>query len=50
MKVSARNAKLTEAIGHVGVFLGGRSRERAISIRSGNAVYQALKGAGVIPI
>ena len=33
--------------GRVGVFLGGRSRERPISIRSGQAVYQALKHAGV---
>ncbi len=33
--------------GKVGVFLGGKSRERSISIRSGRAVYQALKQAGV---
>jgi len=33
-------------IGTVGIFLGGRSRERSISLRSGRAVYQALQDAG----
>lgn len=34
--------------GHtVGVFLGGNSSERAISIKSGRAIYQALKSSGV---
>ena len=33
--------------GRVGVFLGGRSHERPISLKSGKAVYQALKQAGV---
>lgn len=33
--------------GRVGVFLGGESRERGISLRSGEAIYQALIGAGV---
>ncbi len=33
--------------GRVGVFLGGRSRERTISLRSGEAIYEALIGAGV---
>jgi len=37
---------LTSQIGRIGVFLGGKSRERAVSIRSGNAVYGALKRAG----
>jgi len=36
-----------KSFGTVGVFLGGRSRERRISLRSGRAVYQALKAAGV---
>ncbi|MBI4367768.1 MAG: D-alanine--D-alanine ligase [Candidatus Omnitrophica bacterium] len=36
-----------KSFGKVGVFLGGRSRERRISLRSGRAVYQALKAAGV---
>lgn len=36
-----------EKFGKVGVFLGGRSHERAISLKSGGAVYQALKEAGV---
>ncbi|OGW87126.1 MAG: hypothetical protein A3A81_06970 [Omnitrophica bacterium RIFCSPLOWO2_01_FULL_45_10b] len=35
------------SFGRVGVFLGGKSHERAISLRSGMAVYQALKTAGV---
>ena len=30
----------------VGVFLGGTSSERSISLKSGRAVYQALKRAG----
>ncbi len=33
--------------GRVGVFLGGKSCERPISLRSGKAVYQALKSAGL---
>lgn len=33
--------------GTVGVFLGGRSRERAISLRSGRAVCAALNTSGV---
>ncbi|MBI4372735.1 MAG: D-alanine--D-alanine ligase, partial [Candidatus Omnitrophica bacterium] len=32
--------------GRVGVFLGGSSHERPISLKSGRAVYQALKKAG----
>lgn len=38
--------------GTVGVFLGGRSRERAISLRSGRAVCSALNASGVkaVPI
>ena len=31
----------------VGVFLGGCSHERPVSLRSGEAVYQALKSAGL---
>ncbi len=33
--------------GRVGVFLGGRSHERPISLKSGKAVFQALKNAGL---
>ena len=33
--------------GRIGVFLGGRSRERAISLKSGRAVCQALRQAGL---
>lgn len=32
--------------GRIGVFLGGTSKERAISLKSGQAVYQALTEAG----
>jgi D-alanine-D-alanine ligase len=39
-------APLQERIGKVGIFLGGKSRERPISLRSGNAVYKALKTSG----
>jgi D-alanine-D-alanine ligase len=37
----------TPHFGTVGVFLGGNSHERPISIRSGRAVFEALKEAGV---
>lgn len=33
--------------GSVGVFLGGTSHERAISLKSGRAVYRALRNAGL---
>lgn len=33
--------------GRVGVFLGGKSHERPISLKSGKAVYHALKDAGL---
>lgn len=32
--------------GRIGVFLGGNSKERPISLKSGTAVYQALRQAG----
>ncbi|MBI4358682.1 MAG: D-alanine--D-alanine ligase [Candidatus Omnitrophica bacterium] len=35
------------SFGKIGVFLGGRSHERPVSLRSGQAVYQALKNAGL---
>ena len=35
------------SFGRVGVFLGGKPRERVISLKSGMAVYQALKNAGL---
>ena len=44
--MTSRDSELTEKIGTVGVLLGGCSRERAISLRSGQAVYRALKDAG----
>lgn len=37
----------TAAFGRVGIFLGGKSHERPVSLRSGKAVYQALKNAGL---
>ncbi len=37
----------TRKFGQVGVFLGGRSHERPISLKSGKAVYEALKKAGL---
>lgn len=37
----------TERFGKVAVLMGGRSAERAISLRSGQAVLAALQGAGV---
>ena len=43
-----QTADLNQAtFGRVGVFFGGKSHERVISIRSGMAVYQALKNEGL---
>jgi D-alanine-D-alanine ligase len=39
-------AKDIEQFGHIGVLMGGYSSEREISLRSGMAVYEALKGQG----
>jgi len=39
------NLKLNEL--HIGVILGGESAEREVSLRSGNAIIQALKARGV---
>ena len=36
-----------KAFGKVAVLYGGRSAERAVSLKSGNAVLEALQGAGV---
>lgn len=36
-----------KTFGKVGVFLGGKSRERVISLRSGKAIFSALKGFGI---
>lgn len=36
--------------GRIGVFLGGTSRERPISLRSGKAVYEALIQSGENPV
>ena len=35
------------AFGRVAVLLGGKSAEREVSLKSGNAVLEALKSAGV---
>ncbi len=37
---------------HIGVLMGGISSERGVSLRSGNAIYEALKNKGydVVPI
>lgn len=42
-----KQVRAAKKFGRVAVFLGGRSHERSISLRSGEAVYQALKSAGV---
>jgi len=44
--MSESTSAFASKIGTVGVLLGGNSRERRISIRSGNAIYQALKASG----
>lgn len=36
--------------GRIGVFLGGRSKERQISLRSGKAIYEALIHSGEHPV
>lgn len=41
-----RTPSFADRIGRIGVFLGGSSRERSISLRSGRAIYGALKCAG----
>ena len=47
-RVKSRLASLdVKAFGRVGVFLGGRSGEREISLMSGNGVLQALISKGV---
>jgi len=33
-------------IGHIGVFLGGTSNERSVSLRSGKAIHRALASSG----
>jgi D-alanine-D-alanine ligase len=42
----------TNALGRIGVLMGGPSSEREISLKSGKAVYQALRAQGidVVPI
>ena len=40
-------APLNAGFGKVAVLLGGRSAEREVSLKSGNAVLQALKNSGV---
>src|SRR3989338_3511887 len=37
---------LTEQFGHIGVLMGGYSSEREVSLKSGNAVFEALKRQG----
>ena len=41
------SAEAAAAIGKVGVLLGGDSAERAVSLKSGNAVAKALSAAGL---
>lgn len=36
-----------KAFGRVAVLFGGKSAEREVSLKSGNAVLQALQSAGV---
>ncbi|MFA5155877.1 MAG: D-alanine--D-alanine ligase [Candidatus Omnitrophota bacterium] len=36
-----------ECFGRIGVLMGGPSTEREISLKSGNAVYESLKGIGL---
>lgn len=40
------NTELLKYIGRIGVLLGGCSSEREVSIKSGNAVYEALASLG----
>jgi D-alanine-D-alanine ligase len=48
MKYDAQNkAKIASQLGKMAVLYGGLSAEREISLQSGNAVLQALIGAGV---
>ncbi|MBM3245654.1 MAG: D-alanine--D-alanine ligase [Candidatus Omnitrophica bacterium] len=39
--------KQLNKLGRVGVLMGGASSERDVSLKSGHAVYDALKGAGI---
>lgn len=43
---------MKDKVGRIGVLMGGASSEREVSLKSGEAVYQALKGAGldVVPL
>jgi D-alanine-D-alanine ligase len=41
------NTELLKHIGRIGVLLGGCSSEREVSIKSGNAVYEALASLGL---
>jgi len=45
--VSRRRAESARAFGKVAVLYGGRSAEREVSLESGGAVLEALRGAGV---
>jgi D-alanine-D-alanine ligase len=48
MNYELRNkAQIVAEAGRVAVLMGGRSAEREVSLRSGNAVLEALRGAGV---
>ena len=46
-QISKPSPKSARACGRVAVLLGGDSAEREVSLKSGNAVYQALIEAGV---
>ncbi|MCP5013053.1 MAG: D-alanine--D-alanine ligase, partial [Aestuariibacter sp.] len=45
--ISKPSSGSAKACGRVAVLLGGTSAEREVSLKSGNAVYQALIDAGV---
>ncbi|HMM45327.1 MAG TPA: D-alanine--D-alanine ligase, partial [Candidatus Macondimonas sp.] len=45
--MTARHLQDASAFGRVAVLMGGRSGEREISLRSGQAVFEALQRLGV---
>ena len=47
MDTTSHTQSIVESVGKVGVLLGGKSRERPISLKSGRAVYKALKNSGI---
>lgn len=47
LKLRKPDASIASRCGRVAVLMGGESAERAVSLKSGEAVYQALLAAGV---